>query len=494
MELRKGTELEARYVVHDVVGTGAHASVWRALDKQLNRDVALKRLTRESTTVTEEQMKAAVAEARKNAQLVHPNIVQVYDIITVEDEPLIVMEYVNGDSLWGILRQRARRAEAFPLDQAMAWIKDILAGVAVAHAKSICHRDLSPRNILVTDAGVPKIADFGIARILEGEVVTGHVPDGSPQGGTGNPFFMAPEQARGEPADLSSDLFMIGIVAYLLLTGRHPFADPTGLFTIPELISDETYVPESPKSGAGVSASQQRLFKEYAAIVMRLLHRERAGRYATAQEVIDAIEAVTPSLDCPHCGERVPDHHRFCGYCGKPLNDGAVTPPEPVKAETEEETGDAMAQRGFLLSRSQRWAEAVGVLRAAIKKDPKLQRAYWNLGYALNHIGRHDEAAEVLAKGLELPTVDSDHTAQFLYTLAFAQFNLKKYDDSLANISRALELQPGSPKSLYLRARLFLNLRRFEEAKRDALEVVRLNPEHAGALRLLGELPPLAAA
>lgn len=227
---------------------------------------------------------------------------------------------------------------------------------------------------------------------------------------------------------------------------------------------------------------------------MRLLHRERAGRYATAQEVIDAVEAVTPSLDCPHCGERIPDHHRFCGYCGKSLNDVSAGVAGAVRTAAEEETGEEMSQRAFALSHGQRWGEAVDLFKAAIKKDPQLQRAYWNLGYALNHIGRHEEAARVLKSGLALREADPEHVAQFLYTLAFAELNLKKYEESLTSITRALELQPRSPKGLFLRARLFLYLRRFEEARRDALEVVRLNPEHAGALRLLGEIPGPAAA
>src|SRR5215203_5375244 len=102
VELKKGTELSQRYVVHDVLGTGAHASVWRALDKQLNRDVALKRLSRSSIDVDPRNLEAAIAEARKNAQLVHPNIVQVFDIIEIENEYLIVMEYVSGSSLWDL--------------------------------------------------------------------------------------------------------------------------------------------------------------------------------------------------------------------------------------------------------------------------------------------------------------------------------------------------------------------------------------------------------
>src|SRR5439155_7253091 len=143
----------------------------------------------------------------------------------------------------------------------------------------------------------------------------------SPQShaGTGNPNFMAPEQARGEVADFSSDLFMVGIIGYLLLTGRHPFAHPTGLFGIPELIGDPNFNPEPPRPPSNLTTSQQRLFREYSAVVMRLLHRERAGRFKSAQEALDAIDSVTPFVECPACSERIPEHFRFCGFCGGPL-------------------------------------------------------------------------------------------------------------------------------------------------------------------------------
>jgi serine/threonine-protein kinase len=99
LNLRKGTALKERYVVHDVLGTGGYASVWKASDKQLNRDVALKRLLKRSATTTPEEISALLEEARKHAQLVHTNIVQVHDIIEEEGEHLIVMEYVDGHSL-----------------------------------------------------------------------------------------------------------------------------------------------------------------------------------------------------------------------------------------------------------------------------------------------------------------------------------------------------------------------------------------------------------
>src|SRR2546425_2203712 len=155
LNLRKGTELRDRYVIHEVLGTGGSASVWKASDKQLNRDVALKRLLKHSVITSPEEISALLTEAQKNAQLVHTNIVQVYDIIQEEGEHLIVMEYIDGHSLWDTLREKARKGEVFPLDQTVQLLTDILSGVAFAHSKHVCHRDLGPMNILLTSGGVP---------------------------------------------------------------------------------------------------------------------------------------------------------------------------------------------------------------------------------------------------------------------------------------------------------------------------------------------------
>jgi serine/threonine protein kinase len=489
LELRKGTELEHRYVIHDVAGTGGFSAVWKASDKQLNRDVAIKRLFKSEASSASEDLTPVLAEARKNAQLIHTNIVQVYDIIDVAGEHLIVMEYVDGPSLHENLRSRARASEIIPLDQAVAILKDILSGVAFAHSKNICHRDLSPLNILITSSSIPKIADFGIARVLGETKASALSPDSGPQAGTGNPNFMSPEQARGEPADFSSDLFMVGIIGYLLLTGKHPFAHPTGLFTIPELIIDANHVPDPPKPPSNLTASEQRLYREYAAVVMRLLHRERAARFGSAREALNAIDAVTPSLECPACHERVPEHHRFCGFCGASLDKEAAAPPSAAQLSQPNLSADELVQQGFQLTRLQRWDEAIQVYRQAIAADTDFQRAYWNLGFALNRIGEYEEAIEVLKRGLALPGGHPEHLSQFYYALAFANSNLKNYEEAFEQVEEALRLQPGSLKSLYLRAKIDVYLGRIADARRDAAEILRRNPDHAAAIRLLDELP-----
>jgi tetratricopeptide (TPR) repeat protein len=342
-------------------------------------------------------------------------------------------------------------------------------------------------NILVTLSGIPKIADFGIARVLTGRSSSS---SGSPaQGGTGNPNFMSPEQARGEPADFLSDLFMVGIIGYLLITNRHPFTHPSGLFSIPELLKDGEYIPESPRGPAILTTSQQRLFREYAAVVMRLLNKEKAGRFSTARDAIDAIDAVTPTLDCPACGERVPEHHKFCGFCGGSLNAlkprSALIPPAALPAGA---SADELVEEGFQLSRVKQWDAAIELYRRALETDPNHQKAWRNLGYALNRVGRYDEAVRALSSGLSLAPAYPPHLSNFHYERSYAEANLKQYEEALADIETALRYQPDSLRNLYLRARVLLYRGDLEAANRDAHEILKAVPDHAGALRLLDEL------
>ena len=183
------------------------------------------------------------------------------------------MEFVDGLTLKERFRDLSKQGQVFSLDKSISILRDVLSGVSFAHDKKIIHRDLSPSNILLTSTGIPKISDFGIARVIES---ANTAEPTSAHGCTGNPHYMSPEQHRGEQADSLSDLFMIGIIGYLLLTSKHPFAHISGLFDIIELITDENYVPETPKPPSSLGTSQQRLFREYAAVIMRLLNRERA--------------------------------------------------------------------------------------------------------------------------------------------------------------------------------------------------------------------------
>jgi serine/threonine protein kinase len=483
--LKVGIEIEERYVIQGYIESGGYGNVWRATDKQLQRDVALKRLLKDGISTTEDENVRLLTEARKNAKLVHTNIVQVYGVLEFEGEPFIVMEYVDGPSLNSRFRELAKSSELLPLDKAISILHDILSGVSFAHDKGIIHRDLSPSNILLSSTGIPKIGDFGIAREIS---VVGDDLASTPQGGTGNIKYMSPEQQRGEPADISSDLFMVGIIGYLLLTGRHPFAHYSGLYEIPELIKDDNFKPEMPKPPSFLTVSQQRLYREYASIVMRLLNREKAGRFVNARNAIQGIDSITPYQECPNCGEKQPEHNKFCGSCGTQMSVETSTQLTTMASEEPDLTADELVELGFQRSQLRKWEDAIILYNKAIQKDQSHQKAFRNLGFALNSVGRYEEAEKILSRGLEIKVELPSHKASMLHERAFSRSEVKEYEEALADINEALKLTPYAIKSVYLRARINLYKGDRLEAIKDAQSVLRAIPDHMGALRIIDQL------
>ena len=200
---------------------------------------------------------------------------------------------------------------------------------------------------------------------------------------------------------------------------------------------------------------------------------------------MEAIESVTPFQECPHCGERLPEHYKYCGYCGEAV----IVQPSPSAAPPEATpTADELVEEGFVLSRDRRWPDAIARYHEALKLDPGNQKALRNLGFALNRIRKHDDALTALSRGLELEAERPAHETSLRYERAVALTELKQYDAAMDDIGRVLVLQPRSTKALYLRARIHLYRGNLEGARRDASEVLREIPDHNGALRIVDQV------
>lgn len=252
------------YEFVDVLGRGGMGVVYRAKDVNLERDVAIKMVL--AGSIAGSSMRDRFdSEARAVAQLQHTHIAQLYTASTFESRPYFVMEYVSG----GTLAHRIRGNPLSPRDAA-AMIVKLAEGVDFSHRQGIIHRDLKPGNVLLTEAGEPKIADFGLAKWIDsdsGSTKTGDI--------IGTPSYMAPEQAGGVVRNIGPpcDIYALGAILYELLTGRPPFRTPEPLQTVMLVLSEDPVPPRK---------LQPTVSRDLETICLKCLEKSPDKRYETA--------------------------------------------------------------------------------------------------------------------------------------------------------------------------------------------------------------------
>ena len=225
-------EIFGKYKIINVLGRGGMGTVYKALDSELGRTVALK-IVNENLSKSEEYRSKLAAEAKKSAQLNSPYVVKVFEYAEIDDRPYISLEYVEGDDLRSVIE-----SDDYDIDKKLELSLKIARGIKSAHQNNVIHRDLKPENIKVTPAGDTKILDFGLAvEVTPGEAVdsSGNVE--------GTVAYASPEQLSGEPATSSSDLFSFGVVLFELFTGERPFG---GDYTASSIYSTLYEDPENP--------------------------------------------------------------------------------------------------------------------------------------------------------------------------------------------------------------------------------------------------------
>jgi len=258
------------YRIIEPLGRGGMASVYKAYDAALNRYVALKVLPREflhDPTFAERFRR----EAQVIALLEHPNIIPIYayDIDQAEGIPWMAMRLIAG----GALSSRLKRGPT-PLARAVAIVRGVADALEYAHGKGIVHRDVKPQNILLDEDGRVYLADFGVAKIVEGPggvTVTGMI--------SGTPQYMAPEQATGTKLDGRADIYSLGIVAYELFTGRVPFSADTPLAVLMKHLQEPIPLP-----------SPSEVPEALTRVLLKSLAKAREDRWATASEFAAALE------------------------------------------------------------------------------------------------------------------------------------------------------------------------------------------------------------
>ena len=235
-----GDVLGQRYRLTERIAVGGMGEVWRATDDVLGRDVAVKVLKEEYSGDPGFRQRFR-AEARHSAALTHPNIAGVYDYGEADRSAYLVMELVPGEPLSDVLA----REGSLPPREAMGLLAQAAAGLAVAHAAGVVHRDVKPGNLLVTPDGRVKVTDFGIARASDAVplTATGQV--------MGTAQYLAPEQAMGRGATSASDVYALGVVGYEALAGRRPFdGDSPMAVAMAHVNADPRPLPASLPAGA----------------------------------------------------------------------------------------------------------------------------------------------------------------------------------------------------------------------------------------------------
>jgi serine/threonine protein kinase len=374
-----------RYKVISKLGVGAFGEVYRARDTILERAVAIKRIRLNACDDPEgldELKQRFMREAQVAAQLQHPNIVTVYDIVSTPDMTCIVMELLDGTSLKWMLASKKR----LDLPRAIDILSQVAEALDYAHQQKVVHRDVKPANIMITASGQVKVTDFGIAKI---ESSTNLTASGSI---VGTPNYMSPEQARGEDVDGRSDLFSLGCVLYECLAGQKPFRSSNLTGVLMGIVYDEPSPIDWEK--VGLPAAVQR-------VVRGALAKDPAQRFASGAELVQALRSI-PSAD--RAAEK--------GRLEKTLVD--LAPVQETRGqgsveETADRTSDSVAD--VLMISARRTKRIKRYLKALLKEERRL-RAVSSPLLLFRNVSLTSDEAFVLSR------IDGHHPPRYIFSLS----------------------------------------------------------------------------
>ena len=293
-----------QYRIIEKIGEGGMGVIYKAEHCTLEQVVAIKSLPG-NLSVNSDLRERFIREAKIQARLSHPNVVNILNFFDFEGNYYIVMEYAEGETLESLIRTKG----LLPPDSCINMFKQILAGVGYAHSMGIIHRDLKPSNIIIKNDGTIKITDFGIAKI------SGDLQRTQAGVKVGTIWYMSPEQVKGQPAGISSDIYALGVTLFEMITGKVPFSGNSEYSIMKDIVECS---PPSPRE-----------FYPYVPVplektIMRAIAKEPADRFKSVQEFAAALSnpgdlaaASTPSPTPANAANG-------------PVNEGGQAPAEPV--------------------------------------------------------------------------------------------------------------------------------------------------------------------
>jgi tetratricopeptide (TPR) repeat protein len=473
-----------KYEVIDLLGRGGMGLVYRAFDRQLNREVAIKTVT-EGFTGDQEMLQRFYREAAKTGALKHPNIVIVYDLGEQDGFPYIVMEYLSGDPLDKLIRSGQSLALAFKLKI----IEQVCYALGYAHRNDVIHRDVKPANVIVQSDGIVKLLDFGIARQEKSDghlTRTGHV--------IGTIQYMAPERLKNEAFDGRSDIFSVGVMLFEMLTGQLPFSADHGL--VQQILSGE----RSPLS---------QFLQEYPPALDNILDRSLAknpnDRYFTADEMAAEVSSLAHELKKEQVAEwieraeRLAQEEQYTAAREVLLQllkvDSQHTRARQLIAQVQQnltlrqraEQVRKLRQQAEEAAADKRYDEAIGDLQEACGLDPEnselselletarqkkrckeLVDGYLRQADTARDRGDLQGAEAVIAKALELDGDDS--------RVRSAHVALARLIEEAARQAKARQLLEN--------ARREINARHFTAAMEALTEVERVDPSNPELITL----------
>src|SRR3954471_1402442 len=264
-----------KYRVESRLGRGGMGTVYKAVDETLDREVAIKSLN--ADLGDPDLLKRFRAEAVALARLNHPNIATLFELTEHEGQLLMVMEFVRGDTFERV----AQREGPLPVGRAAQCCAQVLDALEHAHRAGVVHRDLKPANLMLTESGLVKVMDFGLARMAGTERLTN---DGYM---VGTPAYMSPEQVLGRDIDGRADLYAMGVVLFRLLTSQLPFKADSGIAMVQRQLHD---IPTP------VRQVRSELPEACDEILSRALEKIAANRYQTADEFRSALARLDPGI------------------------------------------------------------------------------------------------------------------------------------------------------------------------------------------------------